>query len=57
MAGGGLVSAFTDDDIRTLGDGLSGPELAEIWIIDRRQDAVDARLDRLEATLAQRAAT
>jgi hypothetical protein len=51
------MSGFTDDDIRTLGDGLTGPELAGVWILDRRQDAVDARLARLEATLAEQAAS
>jgi len=45
------MSGLTDEDIRTMGAGMTGTELAELWILDRRQDAVDERPDRLETAV------
>ena len=47
--------SLTDEEIRTLGDALDGPQVAELWIIDNHGDAINARLDRLENTVRQEA--
>jgi hypothetical protein len=48
------MSGLTDEDIRNMGAGMTGTELAELWILDRRQDTVGERLDRLETAVRDR---
>jgi hypothetical protein len=43
---------LTEGMIRDLGDALTGPEVAEVWITSRRMAGIENRLERIERHLA-----